>query len=155
MKLSCSDKTLTMILGYGNIVPSTFWGRLFCVLFAMVGIPLTVSVIADFGVLLASAVSALHHRIKAYFPSKVCLKPTNELQFVTSQHSILSGRFTEPDKLENAMALCNRWRHFSHFVRGRWRSSFHDMGERLGLLRGILFLFYHTDNHWIWRFRPA
>lgn len=35
------------------------WGRAFCLVFALVGIPLTLTVIADLGVLLASAVSAL------------------------------------------------------------------------------------------------
>ena len=45
--------------GYGNLVPATFWGRVFCILYALVGIPLTVTVLADLGVVLASAVSAL------------------------------------------------------------------------------------------------
>lgn len=57
--------------GYGNIVPATFWGRLFCILFAIIGIPLTLSVIADLGVLLASALSALHKKARSYFPNKV------------------------------------------------------------------------------------
>lgn len=40
--------------GYGNITPATVEGRLFCIMFALVGIPLTLSVLADLGVLLAS-----------------------------------------------------------------------------------------------------
>ena len=43
--------------GYGNIAPKTFSGRLFCILFAIVGIPFTLSVIADVGQLFATLVS--------------------------------------------------------------------------------------------------
>ena len=34
------------ISGYGNIAPVTFAGRLFCIFFAIVGIPFTLSVMA-------------------------------------------------------------------------------------------------------------
>ncbi|XP_034246831.1 potassium channel subfamily K member 15-like [Thrips palmi] len=51
--------TVLTTIGYGNIAPVTLWGRVFCLSFALIGIPLTLSVIADMGVLLASAVSAL------------------------------------------------------------------------------------------------
>ncbi|KAK3924977.1 TWiK family of potassium channels protein 7 [Frankliniella fusca] len=51
--------TVLTTIGYGNIAPVTLWGRVFCLTFALVGIPLTLSVIADLGVLLASAVSAI------------------------------------------------------------------------------------------------
>ena len=45
------------VKGYGNIAPKTFGGRLFCILFAIVGIPFTLSVIADVGQLFATLVS--------------------------------------------------------------------------------------------------
>lgn len=41
----------------------TTGGRAFCILFALVGIPLTLTVIADWGRLFATAVSALVRRI--------------------------------------------------------------------------------------------
>ena len=44
------------VAGYGNIVPMTFAGRAFCILFALVGIPLTLSVIAAMGQIFAAAV---------------------------------------------------------------------------------------------------
>nr|CAD7263174.1 unnamed protein product [Timema shepardi] len=50
--------------GYGNLVPVTFWGRLFCVLFALIGLPLTLSVIADMGHMFATAVSAVYARLR-------------------------------------------------------------------------------------------
>ena len=56
------------VAGYGNLVPATFWGRAFCILFALVGIPLTVSVIASMGHIFATAVSSLHARMKKHLP---------------------------------------------------------------------------------------
>ena len=35
--------------GYGHIAPSTTGGRVFCILFAIIGIPFTLTVIADVG----------------------------------------------------------------------------------------------------------
>ncbi|EEB14469.1 conserved hypothetical protein [Pediculus humanus corporis] len=63
--------TILTTIGYGNTVPNTFWGRLFCILFALIGIPLTLSVIADMGVLMATALSTLHKKAKIYLSNKV------------------------------------------------------------------------------------
>jgi len=46
------------------VAPVTFWGRAFCVAFALVGIPLTLTVIADLGKIIASSVGALGERLK-------------------------------------------------------------------------------------------
>jgi potassium channel subfamily K, invertebrate len=62
-------KLITIILsrlprpGYGNIVPVTFGGRLFCMLYALIGIPFTLTVIADYGVLFATAVSTISNKL--------------------------------------------------------------------------------------------
>ncbi|XP_037069303.1 TWiK family of potassium channels protein 7-like [Pollicipes pollicipes] len=53
------SSTVLTTIGYGNMAPRTTSGRLFCMLFALVGIPMTVSVIADLGALFATSVSAL------------------------------------------------------------------------------------------------
>lgn len=45
------------VVGYGNVVPVTTAGRSFCMAFAIVGIPLTLTVIADMGRLFASSLS--------------------------------------------------------------------------------------------------
>ena len=52
--------------GYGNIAPVTFLGRLFCLLFGIIGIPFTLSVIADVGGLFATLVTNIwkKHRSK-------------------------------------------------------------------------------------------
>lgn len=54
-------------IGYGNIVPVTTAGRGFCICYALVGIPLTLTVIADWGHLFATSISVLGR----YMPSKV------------------------------------------------------------------------------------
>ncbi|XP_023720280.1 potassium channel subfamily K member 1 [Cryptotermes secundus] len=60
--------TVLTTIGYGNIVPATFGGRAFCILFALVGIPLTLSVIASMGHIFATAVSSLHARMRKHLP---------------------------------------------------------------------------------------
>lgn len=53
-----------MKTGYGNIAPQTTNGRIFCIFFALIGIPFTLTVIADLGMLMASAVAALYHHVR-------------------------------------------------------------------------------------------
>ncbi|XP_074039397.1 potassium channel subfamily K member 6 isoform X2 [Leptinotarsa decemlineata] len=48
---------------YGHIVPMTTEGRAFCIVFALVGIPLTLTVIADWGRLFATTVSTVFRHI--------------------------------------------------------------------------------------------
>ena len=56
--------TILTTIGYGNISPVTFPGRVFCVLFAIIGIPFTLSVIADIGQILATIISKLWDHYK-------------------------------------------------------------------------------------------
>ena len=51
-------RKLTQIIfpGYGNFAASTFGGRLFCLIFGMVGIPFMLSVLADVGGLMAEGI---------------------------------------------------------------------------------------------------
>ncbi|XP_043194995.1 TWiK family of potassium channels protein 7-like [Amphibalanus amphitrite] len=57
------SSTVLTTIGYGNMAPRTTPGRLFCMLFALIGIPLTLSVIADLGALFATSVSTLYARL--------------------------------------------------------------------------------------------
>lgn len=57
------SSTVLTTIGYGNIVPVTTGGRAFCIMFALVGIPLTLTVIADWGRLFATTVSTLMHHL--------------------------------------------------------------------------------------------
>jgi len=56
--------TILTTIGYGNIAPITFPGRLFCMLFAIVGIPLTLCVIADVGQVFATMISTIWEKNK-------------------------------------------------------------------------------------------
>lgn len=56
-----------LLKGYGNIVPVTTAGRVFCICYALVGIPLTLTVIADWGHLFATSISVLGR----YLPGKM------------------------------------------------------------------------------------
>ncbi|CAK9815352.1 TWiK family of potassium channels protein 7 [Anthophora quadrimaculata] len=71
--------TVLTTIGYGNVVPSTNWGRMFCILFAFVGIPLTLIVIADCGKVFATGVVqiALAAKAKLPFRSSLSCIPTN------------------------------------------------------------------------------
>lgn len=60
------------VIGYGNIVPETFWGRLFCIAYALIGIPLTLTVIADLGRVFATVVSVVAKQLPT-MPSKSLL----------------------------------------------------------------------------------
>ncbi|CAH0560679.1 unnamed protein product [Brassicogethes aeneus] len=57
------SSTVLTTIGFGNIVPVTTEGRAFCIVFALVGIPLTLTVIADWGRIFASTVSTLMKHI--------------------------------------------------------------------------------------------
>ncbi|CAH1104039.1 unnamed protein product [Psylliodes chrysocephalus] len=57
------SSTVLTTIGYGHIVPMTTEGRAFCMVFAFIGIPLTLTVIADWGRLFASTVSTIFRHI--------------------------------------------------------------------------------------------
>ncbi|XP_064173895.1 potassium channel subfamily K member 18 [Anguilla rostrata] len=64
--------TVFTTVGYGNIYPVTVAGKLVCVLYAMVGIPLMLLVITDVGDILAILVSKAYlrlHRLCCSLPS--------------------------------------------------------------------------------------
>ncbi|EDS27772.1 conserved hypothetical protein [Culex quinquefasciatus] len=63
--------TVITTIGYGNIAPVTVTGRIFCMLFALVGIPLMLTVIADWGRLFASAVSSMGKKWKSMMPVSI------------------------------------------------------------------------------------
>uniref|UniRef100_A0A0N5A336 Potassium channel subfamily K member 18 n=1 Tax=Parastrongyloides trichosuri TaxID=131310 RepID=A0A0N5A336_PARTI len=52
--------TVITTIGYGNLVPATFGGRIACILFALLGIPLLLVTIADIGKFLSDLFSYLY-----------------------------------------------------------------------------------------------
>ncbi|KAJ0179415.1 hypothetical protein K1T71_005127 [Dendrolimus kikuchii] len=68
------SSTVLTTIGYGNIVPETFWGRLFCIAYALIGIPLTLTVIADLGRVFATVLSLVGKQLPAM--PKCCTRVT-------------------------------------------------------------------------------
>ena len=56
--------TILTTIGYGHFAPVTTPGRLFCILFAIVGIPFTLSVIADMGQIIATLMTTIWDKYK-------------------------------------------------------------------------------------------
>ncbi len=56
------------------MAPQTYWGRVFCIFFALIGIPFTLTVIADLGKFMASVVSYTYKKFRKQFPKKVTTK---------------------------------------------------------------------------------
>ena len=59
--------TIINFPGYGHIAPETTGGRAFCILFAMIGIPFTLTVLADIGQIFATLVSTVGAKVKLIF----------------------------------------------------------------------------------------
>jgi len=51
--------TVVTTIGYGNLSPKTDWGRAFCVLYAIIGIPLTLMLLAMVGKILSKYINDL------------------------------------------------------------------------------------------------
>ena len=58
---------LRIFLGYGNIAPVTRAGRVFCIIFAIIGIPFTLSVIADVGSICATVCTVAYEKFKPWY----------------------------------------------------------------------------------------
>uniref|UniRef100_A0A2K6W7G5 Potassium channel domain-containing protein n=1 Tax=Onchocerca volvulus TaxID=6282 RepID=A0A2K6W7G5_ONCVO len=57
--------SLITTIGYGNITPKTFAGRVFCIFFAAFGVPLTLLTIADLGKFISQIIFACNDRFIA------------------------------------------------------------------------------------------
>ncbi|KAK2540187.1 Kcnk17 isoform A [Columba livia] len=54
-------------IGYGNLSPSTVPGRIFCILFALFGIPLNLILMNEIGQLMLFGVQHCAHRLEEVF----------------------------------------------------------------------------------------
>lgn len=58
--------TVLTTIGYGNITPVTLSGRIFCLLYALIGIPLCLTVIADVGILVAGSLPDIASKMEHF-----------------------------------------------------------------------------------------
>ncbi|KAK8734065.1 hypothetical protein OTU49_005997 [Cherax quadricarinatus] len=73
--------TVITTIGYGNMAPVTTWGRVFCILFGFVGIPVTLTVIADLGTIFANLVSTMSKHLGTLTRNCAPVKKLQALQF--------------------------------------------------------------------------
>ena len=52
------------LVGYGNIAPKTFWGRLVCIAYAVLGIPLMLLALANIGDGLADVFRFVYTKVR-------------------------------------------------------------------------------------------
>lgn len=55
--------TLLTTIGYGNLVPVTATGRMFCIFYALFGVPLILITVADIGKFLSEKIIWLYGKI--------------------------------------------------------------------------------------------
>lgn len=77
--------TIMTTIGYGHIAPKTFAGKMFCMLYALVGIPLLLVFMANIGDLMADAFRWMYSRICCRW----CRVRRRDSEYTpTSQHKI-------------------------------------------------------------------
>nr|XP_006812256.1 PREDICTED: uncoordinated protein 58-like [Saccoglossus kowalevskii] len=62
--------TIITTIGYGHVTPETIGGRIFCMFYALVGVPLCFVVLADIGKLLARSLKSVCMKVDVYLSNK-------------------------------------------------------------------------------------
>uniref|UniRef100_A0A914C4V4 Potassium channel domain-containing protein n=1 Tax=Acrobeloides nanus TaxID=290746 RepID=A0A914C4V4_9BILA len=95
--------TIITTIGYGYVAPQTFWGRLFCIFYAFLGIPLTVIALADLGKFISELMDGSEEKAKRAFRSQ--RKNKNHLYSKITANSETHGSETvklkDPDNIEH------------------------------------------------------
>ncbi|XP_006811459.1 TWiK family of potassium channels protein 7-like [Saccoglossus kowalevskii] len=93
--------TVLSTIGYGNIVPATEGGKLFCVPYALIGIPLFFLYLAKLGELLASPLKKIYKKIVIGDKRRVCSS-----KHTSSVHRTGSASSSAPKGREQR--VCNK-----------------------------------------------
>lgn len=144
-------------------MPVTTAGRAFCICFALIGIPLTLTVIADWGHLFATSISVFGQ----YLPSKPCFSRMSRKTIAITLHlltnklpwmgillwtHLLSSRNSPIYEIYwKNMVLCAIIGVVPICLSGHWGRSLAALGGRLDLLRWLLFLLHYNDYNWLRR----
>lgn len=59
--------TVITTIGYGNVAPQTFSGRLFCIFYGLIGIPFTLLAIADLGKFISEVIDSWEKAYKQFY----------------------------------------------------------------------------------------
>ena len=79
--------TSLYFIGYGHIAPKTMWGRIVTILYAIVGIPITLCTLANMGGFMATAFRFIYKNICCGLCCICCIKPTEgELRSVAIRY---------------------------------------------------------------------
>ncbi|KHJ78747.1 Ion channel [Oesophagostomum dentatum] len=84
--------TVITTIGYGNVAPKTFAGRLFVIVYGFIGIPFTLLAIADLGKFLSEVMSSW---------SKTMSRYTKRLQEAWATRVKLKGRYESTEKVRS------------------------------------------------------
>ncbi|VDK46074.1 unnamed protein product, partial [Cylicostephanus goldi] len=105
----------TSISGYGHVAPVTFYGRLFCIVYGLAGVPLALLTIADLGMFLtmvlkkvtASVYFCVHYLIKCLrrVGLPLAIYTARDLKVVDEETDGESEDAIEPRKTGEAIAL--------------------------------------------------
>ncbi|XP_064601820.1 TWiK family of potassium channels protein 18-like isoform X2 [Liolophura sinensis] len=77
--------TVYTSIGYGNIAPSTNWGRVACIIYAAIGIPLAMIVLADLGRRITRGLKFLWAFVRRYYYTGYCRRVNFPLKDSRSQ----------------------------------------------------------------------
>uniref|UniRef100_A0A0R3RQR4 Ion channel n=1 Tax=Elaeophora elaphi TaxID=1147741 RepID=A0A0R3RQR4_9BILA len=80
--------TLLTTIGYGNLVPVTFQGRMFCIIYALFGVPLILITVADIGKFLSENIVWLYAK---YTKAKKQYKEKKKSVCITSLVGDING----------------------------------------------------------------
>ncbi|CAD5216529.1 unnamed protein product [Bursaphelenchus okinawaensis] len=96
--------TVITTIGYGHLVPTTHVGRMVCILFALIGIPLLLVTIADIGRFLSEFLNYAHLSIRAFIKN-VRRQSRRLSHFRRKRPNSISGQSTATGTTVNAGSM--------------------------------------------------
>ena len=89
--------TLLTTIGYGNLVPVTFRGRIFCIFYALFGVPLILITVADIGKFLSENIVWLYKLYENFGKRKPKTSSTENLNEEEEERPAVTNALMSPD----------------------------------------------------------